>query len=192
MLLPLLLRPWPWQQALYLPSIKTQSTVSARRRSIALPCWKASASKAMRIAGATVQHRHDMKKDPLRPNLRQVHLLQTELLDDVNDQGFQVFPGNLGENISTRGIDLPGLPAGTRLRIGTDAIVEVTGLRTPCVYIERFRPGLLVLMNKALPDGSVASRAGVMGIVRCGGVIYPNDAIAVQLPDGEHRALQPV
>ena len=142
--------------------------------------------------GRTVQHRYDMKKEPLRPNLRQVHLLQMELLDEVNDQGFPVFPGNLGENISTRGIDLPGLPAGTCLRIGTDAIVEVTGLRTPCVYIERFRPGLLVLMNKTLPDGSVASRAGVMGIVRCGGVIYPNDAIAVQLPDGEHRALQPV
>lgn len=142
--------------------------------------------------GRTVQHRHDMKKETLRPNLRQVHLLQMELLDEVNSQGFQVFPGNLGENISTRGIDLPSLPAGTRLRIGTDAVVEVTGLRTPCVYIERFRSGLLVLMNKALPDGSVASRAGVMGIVRCGGVIYPNDSIAVQLPDGEHRALQPV
>ena len=142
--------------------------------------------------GRTVQHRHDMKKEPLRLNLRQVHLLQMELLDEIEGQGLPIFPGNLGENISTRGIDLLGLPTGTRLRIGTDAIIEVTGLRTPCVYIERFRPGLLVLMNKTLPGGSVISRAGVMGIVRCGGVIYPNDSIAVQLPDGEHRALQPV
>lgn len=142
--------------------------------------------------GATVQHRYDKKKDPLRPNLRQVHLLQTELLDDVNGTGFQVFPGNLGENISTRGVDLLGLPTGTRLQVGDEAVIEITGLRFPCVYIERFQPGLLALMSEKRFDATTAHKAGVMGIVVCSGVIYPNDTIAVRLPDGVHMPLQPV
>jgi len=142
--------------------------------------------------GATVQHRHDKKKEPLRANLRQVHLIQTEMLDEVNSKGFQVFPGNLGENISTKGVDLLGLPTGTHLRIGDTAVIEITGLRSPCVYIERFRPGLLALMSETRSDGTSAHKAGVMGIVICGGVIYPDDTIVVLLPDGEHRVLRPV
>jgi MOSC domain-containing protein YiiM len=132
------------------------------------------------------------KKDPLRPNLRQVHLLQTELLDEVNSKGFQLFSGNLGENISTREIDLPGLPTGTRLHVGDEAVIEITGLRFPCVYIERFQPDLLALMSEKQLDETVAHKAGVMGIVIRGGVIYPDDPIGVQLPEGTHMPLQPV
>lgn len=142
--------------------------------------------------GVTVQHRHDKKKDPVRPNLRQVHLLPTELLDEVNAKGFQVFPGSLGENISTRGIDLLGLPTGTRLHMGDEAVIEVTGLRYPCIYIERFRPGLLALMSEKRSDGVLTHKAGVMGIVVRGGVIYPSDPIRVLLPGGTHLPLQPV
>lgn len=142
--------------------------------------------------GATVQHRHDKKKEPLRPNRRQVHLLQRELLDEMNGKGFQVFPGNMGENISTSGIDLLGLPTGTHLQVGDEVVIEVTGLRFPCVYIERFRPGLLAHMSQKQPDGTLAHKAGVMGIVVRGGIIYPNDPIGVQLPDGAPLPLQPV
>ena len=142
--------------------------------------------------GATVQHRHDKKKDPLRPNLRQVHLIAAELIDELNIRGFQVFPGNLGENISTRGIDLSGLPTGARLQFGGDVVIEITGLRTPCIYIDRFRPGLLTLMGGQRAGGKSPPKAGVMGIVARGGVIYPTDPISVQLPDGAHRPLEPV
>jgi len=142
--------------------------------------------------GVTVQHRNAKKKDPFQPNLGQVHLLQTELLNEVNGKGFQLFPGNMGENISTKGIDLLSLPTGTRLHAGDEAVIELTGLRYPCVYIERFRPGLLALMSEKRPDGVVAYKAGVMGIVVCGGVLYPNDPISVRLPDGLHFPLQSV
>ncbi len=139
-------------------------------------------------AGATVQHRSRVRKDPQQPNLRQVHLIHRELLDDLNEKGFDVSPADLGENITTVGIDLLGLPRGTRLRIGS-AEIEVTGLRNPCAQIESFRPGLLkeVLCRKA--DGDVVRLTGVMGVIHVGGEVRPGDPITVELPCG---ALEPL
>lgn len=142
-------------------------------------------------AGATVQHLYDMRRDPNRPNLRQVHLLQSELLDELATRGFEVRPGDLGENITTRGVDLLNLPRGTLLRIGPDATVEVTGLRSPCVKIDRFEPGLLAAVRDRV-DGRYVGRTGVMGIVRAGGEIGPGDSIDIVLPPHPHEKLVPV
>jgi MOSC domain-containing protein YiiM len=142
--------------------------------------------------GVTVQHRYDARKDPTRPNLRQVHLIQSELLDEVNGRGFHVAPGDLGENISTRHLDVLGLPAGTRLLIGAKAVVEVTGLRNPCVHIERFQAGLLAEMGGRRPGAPYAPKTGVMGIVVSGGIVRPGDPIRVRLPSGPHVPLKPV
>ena len=142
--------------------------------------------------GVTVKHRWDAKRDPRRPNRRQVHLLQAELLDEVNTRGFEVKPGDLGENITTRGIDLLGLSTGARLHVGEDAIVEITGLRAPCVYIDRFRKGLLAAVIERRVDGAANYKSGVMAIVVRGGVVRTADAVAIERPPGPHRPLQPV
>ena len=142
--------------------------------------------------GATVQHRYDKSRRPTSPNLRQVHLIQGELLDELQAEGFRVHPGELGENLSTRGIDLTALPTGTRLLLGDEAVVELTGLRNPCVYIERFQAGLLARM-RIKPTGSrFSARAGVMGVVVRGGHVVAGDAIAVEHPSEPWRALKPV
>lgn len=133
--------------------------------------------------GRTVRHRHDARKDPTRPNLRQVHLIGTELLDDLAAQGFQLAPGALGENITTAGIDLAALSTGTRLSLVDGAVLEVTGLRAPCVQIDRFRSGLMRAMGR---------RAGIMAIVLQGGDIRPGDAIVIEPPPLPHRPLVPV
>jgi MOSC domain-containing protein YiiM len=143
-------------------------------------------------AGALVQHRSRVRRDPDQPNLRQVHLLQGELLDDVAGHGHRVAPGDLGENVTTRGVDLLGLPTGTRLHLGADAVVRVEGLRNPCVQIEAYDEGLLRHVALRAPDGSVVRRAGVMGVVVTGGVVRPGDPIAIVLPTGPHRPLAPV
>jgi MOSC domain-containing protein YiiM len=142
-------------------------------------------------AGVTVKHRSRVAQDPTQPNLRQVHLIHEELFAEVGEEGFDVAPGELGENITTRGIDLLGLPVGTLLRIGDEAVVEVTGLRNPCLQIDNFQGGLLkkVVGRDA---GNIVRKAGIMGVVRVGGVIRPGDAIAVELPDGPHRPLDRV
>jgi MOSC domain-containing protein YiiM len=142
--------------------------------------------------GATVQHLYDAKKDPSRPNLRQVHLMQAELFDEVNAKGFSVRPGDLGENITTRNLDLLVLPAGTLLHLGETAVVKVTGLRTPCIQIERFQKGLVEAVLERLPGPKLIRKTGVMGVVVTGGVVHSNDPIAVRLPDGDRRALEPV
>ena len=139
-------------------------------------------------AGATVQHLSRMKTNPDQPNLRQVHLIHAELFDELAAKGFAVAPGELGENITTRGIDLLGLPADTRLRVG-DAVIRVTGLRNPCWQIDAFRPGLLSEMAEKRPDGSVKRKCGVMGVVESGGTIERGSAIAIELPPGTHRPL---
>jgi MOSC domain-containing protein YiiM len=143
-------------------------------------------------AGATVQHRSRVAQDPTRPNLRQVHLMRAELFEELRESGFEVAPGDLGENVTTRGLDLHALPVGTVLRIGREAVVEITGLRNPCVQIDDFRRGLL--KQVLVPDGSggVVRRAGIMGVVRTGGTVRPGDVIAVELPAPPHRALERV
>lgn len=134
-------------------------------------------------AGATVKHRSRVAKDPTQPNLRQVHLMHTELFDDLRARGFDVSPGQLGENISTRGLDLLGLSEGALLRIGATAVVRVTGLRNPCVQIDGFQKGLLAAVLGRSDDGVVVRQTGIMGVVEQGGVIRPGDPIHVSAPD---------
>ncbi|WP_088282353.1 MOSC domain-containing protein [Kineosporia sp. A_224] len=143
-------------------------------------------------AGVTVQHLSRIRADPTQPNLRQVHLIAVELLDELRENGFDVLPGALGENVTTSGVALLGLPTGALLHLGPDAVVEVTGLRNPCVQIDRFRPGLLKEVVHTDAAGVVVRRAGVMGVVRAGGEIRPGDPVAVVLPAAPFRPLERV
>ncbi|MCQ9132289.1 MOSC domain-containing protein [Streptomyces hilarionis] len=143
-------------------------------------------------AGVTVKHRSRVAQDPTQPNLRQVHLIHEELFAEVADAGFPVAAGELGENITTRGIDLLGLPVGALLRIGDEAVLEVTGLRNPCLQIDAFRNGLLKQVVGRDEAGNVVRRAGIMSIVREGGTVRPGDTIEAELPDGPHRPLERV
>lgn len=141
--------------------------------------------------GVTVQHRSRVAQDPTQPNLRQVHLLPVELFAELATQGYELEPGDLGENIATRGLDLLGLPRGTVLEIG-EAALEVTGLRNPCAQISGFRPGLLSEVLTRGPDGKLIRRAGIMAVVTRGGVVRPGAAIAVHLPEAPHLPLERV
>jgi MOSC domain-containing protein YiiM len=143
-------------------------------------------------AGTTVQHRSRVARDPSQPNLRQVHLLHAELFDEVAEAGFSVEPGQMGENVTTSGIDLLGLPEGAVLHLGDDASVQVTGLRNPCQQINGFEPGLLRAVLGRAEDGTVERKGGVMSVVLTGGTVRPGDRIRVELPAGERRPLQPV
>ena len=141
-------------------------------------------------AGKTVKHRVLVRRDPTQLNLRQVHLIHTELLETLNADGFSVAPGQLGENITTRGIDLLGLPTGTRLQIGTAVVVEVTGLRNPCVQIDNFQKGMLKAVLDRDEEGNLIRKAGVMGVVLVGGEIRPGDVIMIDLPPEPHQRLE--
>ena len=143
-------------------------------------------------AGVTVKHRSRVAQDPSQPNLRQVHLIHEELFEEVSDSGFRVAAGELGENITTRGVDLLGLPTGTLLRIGERAVVEVTGLRNPCLQIDGFQQGLLKQVVGRNESGRVVRKAGVMSVVKVGGVVRAGDTIRVELPTGDHRPLERV
>jgi MOSC domain-containing protein YiiM len=142
--------------------------------------------------GVTVKHRSRVAKDPTQPNLRQVHLLHEELLTEAAAHGHQVLPGQLGENITTRGIKLLALGTGTRLKVGAHAVVEITGLRNPCSQIENFQAGLLSVVVGRAPDGSLIRKAGVMAIVLEGGLVHPGDEIEVVHEPSEYKALVPV
>jgi MOSC domain-containing protein YiiM len=143
-------------------------------------------------AGTTVKHRSRVARDPSQPNLRQVHLLHDELYDELAPQGFEVEPGAMGENVTTRGIDLLGLPTGARLHLGTHAVVKITGLRNPCRQLDGLRPGLMAALLDRDADGNLVRKAGIMGIVLTGGLVTNGDAIVVELPDGPHRRLESV
>lgn len=143
-------------------------------------------------AGVTVRHRSRLASTPDAPNLRQVHLLHAELFDELEPQGFVLAPGDIGENLLTRGINLLGLPSATRLQIGADAEVEITGLRNPCHQLDRFRPGLMAATLARGVDGSLVRKAGVMAIVITGGVVHPDDPIRVALPPQPYQPLRPV
>ncbi|GHJ39302.1 MOSC domain-containing protein [Streptomyces sp. TS71-3] len=142
--------------------------------------------------GVTVKHRSRVAQDPTQPNLRQVHLIHEELFAEVAAAGFTVAPGELGENVTTRGIDLLALPTGTLLGLGPDAVVQVTGLRNPCVQIDRFQQGLLKQVVGRDGTGALVRKAGIMGIVVEGGMVRPGDAITVLLPEPPHRPLERV
>jgi MOSC domain-containing protein YiiM len=142
--------------------------------------------------GETVQHLSRIRRDPTQPNLRQVHLIHTELHDELAGRGFSVAAGQMGENITTRGIDLLALPTGTRLRLGDTAVVELTGLRNPCVQLDRFSPGLMAAVLDRAEDGSLIRKAGVMSVVLTDGDVRPGDPVTITLPDQPHRPLIPV
>lgn len=143
-------------------------------------------------SGVTVQHLSRVARDPDQSNLRQVHLIHAELFDEVGKSGYEVAPGQLGENVTTRGVDLLRLPADTLLHLGDEAVVRVTGLRNPCQQINGFEPGLLKEVLGRSQDGEVERKGGVMSVVVTGGVLRAGDPIRVELPAGETVALQPV
>ncbi len=142
--------------------------------------------------GATVQHRSRVARDPNQPNLRQVHLIHAELHDELRAAGFAVSAGQMGENITTRGVDLLRLPTGTRLHLGNTAVVEITGLRNPCAQLDTFHPGLMAAVLERDEHGTLIRKAGIMAIVLAGGEVRPGDSITVELPPPPHRALEPV
>jgi MOSC domain-containing protein YiiM len=142
--------------------------------------------------GATVKHRSRVARDPAQPNLRQVHLMHGELFAELAAKGFTVAPGQLGENITTTGIDLLSLPTGTELMIGTEVVLCLTGLRNPCVQLDRFQHGLMSAVLDRAEGGRLIRKAGVMSIVRTGGVVRAGDEIRVNLPTGTHHGLEPV
>lgn len=143
-------------------------------------------------AGVTVRHRSRVARNPAQPNLRQVHLIHSELFAELAPQGFTLRPGDMGENVTTAGIDLLALPVGTVLRLGDQAEIAVTGLRNPCLQLDRFAPGLMAATLGRSEDGTLVRKAGIMATVRRGGSIRPGDAIAVILPPPPHRYLAPV
>ena len=142
--------------------------------------------------GATVKHRSLVAQDPSQPNLRQVHLIHAELFDELRTAGFAISAGQMGENITTRGIDLLGLPAGARLHLGVTAVVELTGLRDPCSQLDALRSGLMAAVLDHDANGNLIRKAGVMSIVLVGGEVKAGDPIVVELPPDPHRPLETV
>ncbi len=142
--------------------------------------------------GVTVKHRSRVARDPTQPNLRQVHLMHAELFDELSAKGYDVLPGQMGENITTRGIPLLALPEGTELHVGASAVIRITGLRNPCTQLDKFKRGLMSAVLDHGPDGQLIRKAGVMSVVVAGGVVRSGDAIRVALPAGTHKALEPV
>lgn len=142
--------------------------------------------------GVTVQHRSRVAQDPSQPNLRQVHLIQQELIEELQGRGFAVEAGTMGENITTRGLDLLALPTGCVLTIGETVRIEVTGLRNPCAQLDRYQQGLTAAVLDRDEHGQLIRRAGVMGVVLHGGPVQAGDRIAISLPALPHAPLAPV
>ena len=142
--------------------------------------------------GATVKHLSRILRFGNAPNLRQVHLIHEELFDELRQSGFAVSAGDMGENVTTRGVDLLSLPKGARLRLGGDAVVEVTGLRNPCRKLNRVQPGLMAATLARDEAGNLVRKAGIMGIVVAGGEIRGGDPIGVELPEEPHEPLAPI
>lgn len=143
-------------------------------------------------AGETVKHRSRVKADPTQPNRRQVHLIHAELHDELTTNGFAVSAGQMGENVTTRGVELLALPVGTRLRLGDTAVIELTGLRNPCSQLDSFRPGLMAAVLGGDSHGNLVRKAGVMAVVLADGEVRPGDPITVELPPAPHRPLEKV
>ncbi|HXC90995.1 MAG TPA: MOSC domain-containing protein [Stellaceae bacterium] len=139
--------------------------------------------------GTTVKHRSRVARDPTQPNLRQVHLIHAELHDELRAAGFDIRPGQMGENITTSDVDLLGLAAGTRLYLGRDAVVEVTGLRNPCAQLDKIRKGLMAATLGRDAGGDLVRKAGVMAVVLTAGEVRAGDPVRVELPPPPHRAL---
>jgi MOSC domain-containing protein YiiM len=142
--------------------------------------------------GETVKHRSRVRRDPTQPNFRQVHLIQEELHEELRAGGFEVAAGQMGENVTTRGVDLLRLPKGARLHLGNAAVVEVTGLRNPCVQLDGIQRGLMAATLSRDEQGELVRKAGVMGVVLSGGEVRPGDPIRVVLPAAPQTPLAPV
>ena len=142
--------------------------------------------------GETVQHLSRVRRDPTAPNLRQVHLIHAELHEELRAAGFAVGPGAMGENVTTKGVELLALPVGTRLRLGADAVVELTGLRNPCGQLDGLQDGLKNAVLERAADGELVRKAGVMAVVVIGGEVRAGDPIVVELPAGVRQPLEPV
>ena len=143
-------------------------------------------------AGTTVKHRSRVARNPTQPNLRQVHLIHAELHEELRGAGFQIQPGQMGENVTTEGVDLLALPTGARLRLGTEVEIEITGLRNPCAQLDRVQHGLMAAVFDRDTQGNLVRKAGVMAVVLVGGVVREGDPIAIELPPAPHRPLEPV
>ncbi len=143
-------------------------------------------------AGVKVTHRSRKRKDPELPNLRQVHLIASELHAELRGRGFEVAAGEMGENVTTEGVDLLALPRGARLRLGERAVVELTGLRNPCSQLDGIAPGLMKATLDRGADGELVRKAGVMAVVIQGGDVGAGDPLAVELPSGDAPPLEPV
>jgi hypothetical protein len=182
--------------------VEPQAVVTAVHRAAAHALSKGGEERIRLLAGLgvegdahlgrMVQHRSRVVRDPTQPNLRQVHLIAGELHDDLRARGFDVAPGVMGENVTTRGIDLLTLPVGARLDLGEQAVVEITGLRNPCVQLDRYQAGLMAAVLGRDEHGRLVRRAGIMAVVLTGGDVRPGDAIAVELPPPPHGRLEPV
>ncbi|NEQ22634.1 MAG: MOSC domain-containing protein [Microcoleus sp. SIO2G3] len=142
--------------------------------------------------GKTIKHRSRVAVDPTQPNLRQVHLIHAELHDELRTAGFVVTAGEMGENVTTRGVDLLSLPTGTWLYLGDTAVVKLTGLRNPCLQLDRFQSGLMGAVLGRDEHGKLIRKAGVMGIVVIGGEVCPGNLIRVKLPPEPHQPLDRV
>ncbi len=143
-------------------------------------------------AGARVQHLYRVRKNPNAPNLCQVHLLAEEFLAELRDQGFDIAPGQMGENLTVRGLDLLHLPVGAILRLGEKAIIEITGLREPCNQLNGLQPGLMKACLTSAADGALIRKAGVMAVALTSGTVRPSDPIHLELPPLPHRTMGPV
>jgi MOSC domain-containing protein YiiM len=142
--------------------------------------------------GETVKHRSRVRRDPTQPNLRQVHLIHAELHDELRAAGFEIEPGQMGENVTTRGLDVLVLPAGTQLHLGDGAVVEITGLRNPCAQLDGIAEGLMAATLDRDEQGNLVRKAGVMSVVLAAGEVRPGDPIRIELPAEPHRPLGPV
>ena len=171
-------------------SSPTHSLAKPNRRRIRLIAGSGVEGDAHR--GTTVKHRSRVARDPDQPNLRQVHLIHGELHDELREAGFRIAAGQMGENITTRGLHLLGLPRGTRLMLGAAAVLEITGLRNPCRQLDVLQPGLMRAVLERDGDGSLVRKAGIMSIVVAGGDVRPGDHISVELPSEPHHLLDVV
>jgi MOSC domain-containing protein YiiM len=143
-------------------------------------------------AGVTVQHRSRVARNPNQPNLRQVHLIHTELHTELRNAGFSIVAGQMGENITTQGIALLELPTGTKLHVGTTVLLEITGLRNPCTQLDQLQAGLMAAVLDRDSQGKLIRKAGVMAVVISGGTVWTGDTITVELPPLPHYPLEPV
>ena len=142
--------------------------------------------------GKTVQHLSRVKADPTQPNLRQVHLIHSELLIELQAKGFKVEAGTLGENVLTQGIDLLSLPKDTLLYLGEKVVLQVTGLRNPCAQLDNYQKGLTKAVLDKDESGNLIRKAGIMAVVLKGGTVQLDDAIKIELPEIPHQKLERV